>query len=166
MKVKKLWFVLSMLALAATLAFSQAQEGSSQDASSSLKDFTRSLKLNGVILNLVHLNDRTVEALFQPPTLYSIRARAKQRTMLYVQGVPQKEVDLTTVFTIDQAGKTLTGAAHNINHFEDGKVAKGERIDGILEFSEKVDLAKPFKVKNGKESVEFKFSEKLTESVD
>ncbi|MBI4457315.1 MAG: hypothetical protein HY644_15660 [Acidobacteria bacterium] len=164
--MKKRFFVAFMLALAASSALAQSPQPAHEGGPSRLKDFTRSIKFDGLILNLVYLNDRTVDALFQAPTKYSMRARAKQTTMLFVQGMPEKEINLDTTFTIEQGGESITATPHNIKHFEDGKVVKGERIDGILEFSKKVDLSKPFKVKNGKESAEFKFSEDLTKSLN
>jgi hypothetical protein len=79
------------------LALSVPFQVAGQDPSSQLKDFTRVLQVaDGLQLSIVHLNDKTVLVLFQPPTLYSIRAHAKEATMFYVQGMPQKDVNLDT----------------------------------------------------------------------
>ena len=133
---------------------------SGQDAAQQLKDFTWVLP-GDVPLGLVYLNDRTVTALFQPPTLYSMRARAHTNTMLYIQGMPERDVQIdTTNFVIEQNGTTLTSVPTNIKHFEKGKaaVAKGERIDGLLTFDKLVNVSQPFTVKHGKDSVQIKFS--------
>ena len=131
-----------------------------QDAASALKDFTRVLK-GDVPFTLAHINGKTLPVLFQPPTLYSIRARSQANALFYVQGTAPKDKDIeidTTNFTMDQGGESVPGTSQNIKNFETGKVAKGERIDGLLVFAKQLDLSKPFTVKHGKDSVEFKFT--------
>jgi hypothetical protein len=59
---------------------------------------------------------------------------------------------------MEQGGESVPGTSQNIKNFETGKVAKGERIDGLLVFAKQLDLSKPFMVKHGKDSVEFKFT--------
>ena len=139
--------------------------GQAPEGGDALKDFSRELKMNGVTLNIVLLNDKTVEVLFQAPSKYSMAARARQTTMLYVQGTPDKDIDFTTAFNIQQGSETLPGTPHNVKNFENAKVAKGTRIDGIVEFAKKVDISKPFKVANGRESVEFKLDGDLVKSL-
>lgn len=150
-----------MLFVAVAFVMSLPLGLSGQGASDQLKDFTRILKGgDGLQLSLVHLNDKTVPIMFQPPTLYSMRVRARMNTLLYVQGTPQKEVELdTSNFTIQQGNETVAAKAVNIKHFEKGKVAKGDRIDGVLEFEKLIDVSKPFTVKHGADSVEFKFTD-------
>ena len=125
---------------------------------SALKDFSR--VLNGPVqLTLVHVNAKTLPVLFKPPTIYSIRARAREGTLIYVQGTAPKDVDLdTSGFTLEQGGESVPGTAQNIKNFQGGKVPKGERIDGLVLFVKQIDPAKPFTIKHGKDSVEFKFS--------
>jgi len=114
-----------------------------------LAEYMRPIKYDGLTLNVLLVNNRTVEVLFQAPTKYSMRARANQQTVLYIQGTPSKDFNLTTAFTIEQDGETLTGKSTSIKNFVDGKVAPGQRIDGIVEFPKKIDISKPFTVKNG-----------------
>ena len=130
----------------------------SGDTSSAIKQFTRSGKFSGITLYFVHMNNRTVEALFQAPTKYSMRARANMATMLYVQGTPDKDVTLATDFVLEQDGQTMNGTPFNIKNFQAGAVPKGERIDGIVQFEKKVDLSHPFTIKNGGDSIEFSLS--------
>ena len=133
---------------------------SGQNGSSSLKDFTWTLP-GELALGLVHLNDTTTPMIFQPPTLYSIRARARSNTVFYVQGTADKNVQIdTTSFTIEQNGETTTSIPTNIKHFEKGKIAvpKGERIEGVLTFARLVDASRPFTVKHGADSVQIKFN--------
>ena len=133
---------------------------SGQNASPSLKNFTWTLS-GELALGLVHLNDATTPIIFQAPTLYSIRAMAHTNTMFYVQGTPDRDLQVdTTNFVIEQNGETMTGAPTNIRHFEKGKVAvsKGERIEGLLTFSKLADVSQPFTVKHGADSVQIKFT--------
>jgi len=123
-----------------------------------LKQFTRSGKFHGVTLYFVYMNNRTVESLFQAPSKYAMRARANMSTMLYVQGIPEKEASLNTDFVLEQDGQTTGGTAHNIKNFKAGAVPKGERIDGIIQFETKVNPSHTFTVKNADASVEFKLS--------
>lgn len=159
--MKKALFVLLVAALVAPVTL----VGQNRDAGNALQDFSRALKSNGVTLSVVLMNDKTVEVLFQAPTKYSMKARARQTTMLYIQCTPDKDVDFTTAFSIEQSGVTLPGTPHNIKNFENAKVSKGSRIDGIVEFAKKIDLYKPFKVTNGKDSVEFRLDDDLVRSL-
>jgi hypothetical protein len=134
-----------------------AQEQPAQDPGV-LQQFTRSGKFNGVTLFFVYMNNRTVEALFQAPTKYAMRARANMSTMMYVQGTPDKEASLNTDFVLEQDGQTTGGTAHNIKNFKAGTVPKGERIDGIIQFETKVNPSHPFTVRNADALVEFKLS--------
>jgi hypothetical protein len=114
-----------------------------------LADYMRQIKYDGLTLSVLLVNSKTVEVLFQAPTKYSMRARASQQTILYIQGTPLKEFDLNNAFTIEQDGQTMTGTPTSIKNFVAGKVPAGQRIDGIVEFPKKVDLSKPFTVHNG-----------------
>ncbi len=132
-----------------------------QNSSDQMKDFTRVLSGDGVKLSLMHLNETTLPLMFQPPTLYSLRARSKESTLLYVQGTADKAVKLdTTTFTIEQGGEVLTSSPVNINHFEKGtaSLAKGDQVNGVLVFSKIVDVTQPFTVKHGKDSVKIEFT--------
>lgn len=132
-----------------------------QDASQQLKDFTRLLPSDGLQLNLVHLNDKTTPVLFQPPTLYAIRARAKEATAIYVQGIVEKNVELdTTDFSISQLDVSSPGTTTSIHNFTKGKLKlnKGDKVDGIVTFGKLIDVTKPFTVHHGRETVDFAFT--------
>jgi hypothetical protein len=149
--------VVVVFAVFALCAVAQEAKQASPDPSA-LKQFTRSGKFNGVTLYFVLMNNKTVEALFQPPTMYAMRARANMATMLYVQGTPEKDGSLDIDFTLEQDGQAQTGTAHNIKNFKAGSMAKGERIDGILQFEKKIDPSHAFVVKNAEGAVEFQLT--------
>lgn len=146
-----------LLLAAFTLAACLPLRVAGEDAGN-LQDFTRILK-GDVQLSLVHVNAKTLPTLFQPPTLYAMRARIRESTLFYVQGTASKDVELdTTNFIVEQGGESATATPQNIKNFQSGKVSKGARLDGLLVFAKVLDASKPFTVKHGKDSVEFKFS--------
>ena len=132
-----------------------------KDSSELMKDFTRVLPNDSLSLSLLHLNETTLPIVFQPPTLYAIRLRAKDATLFYVQGTAEKAIKLdTTDFTIDQGGETITSTPMNIKHFEKGVAAvnKNDKVDGILVFSKIIDVTQPFVVRHGKDSVKIEYT--------
>jgi hypothetical protein len=133
----------------------QAPAAAPAPGANPLADYTRQIRYDGLTLSVVLINNRTAELLFQPPMRYSMRARSAQQTVLYVQGTPQKDFDLTAAFSIEQEGQTMQGTSTSIKNFVNGKVPAGQRIDGIVDFQKKVDITKPFTVKNGKGEVQF-----------
>ena len=154
--MKKTVFLALILSICLPLAFAaqnppapQAPAPTPASGTNALADYTRQIKYDGLVLSVLLVNNRTAEVLFQPPMRYSMRARANQQTVLYVQGTPAKDFDLTNVFTIEQEGQTLAGTSTSVKNFTTGKVPAGQRIDGIVEFSRKVDLTKAFTVHNG-----------------
>jgi hypothetical protein len=151
--MKRILMAVALLVVSAPLALN------GQDLTSQLKEYTRVLPGDGLNLSLVLLTEQTVPIIFQPPTMYAIRARTKEATMLYVQGTPSRSVELdTTNFTIEQGGESITSVPTNIKNFMKGKakLSSGETVTGMLTFMKLVDAAKPFKVKHAKDSIEFK----------
>jgi hypothetical protein len=124
-----------------------------------IKEFTRAGNLNGVMLSFVLLNNKTVEALFSGEGKYSIRARANMATMFYVQGVPEKDITLDPKFAVEQDGKSFAGEAISMKNLKAGAVAKGARIEGLIQLSQKIDVSQPFIIKDGQSKLaEFKLS--------
>ncbi len=160
MKQTMMAVLVCILAVTAVAAQQQDQQQPRPESSAAMiKQFTRSMNVDGLMMSFVYLNDRTVDVLFQPPGKYALRAQARMSTLLYVQATPDKDGKLDTTFYLEQDGQTTQGMARNIKHFESGAVTKGERIDGILQFERKLDLTRQFTIKNGKTSLKFKLSE-------
>jgi hypothetical protein len=163
--MKKSVFVLMLFIVSIPLAFAgqnppaPAAPGQAAAApapgTNALVDYTRHIKYDGLTLSVLLVNNRTVEVLFQAPLKYSMRARANQQTVLYIQGTPQKDFELSNAFTIEQDGQIMTGTSTSVKNFVNGKVPAGQRIDGVVEFQKKVDISKPFTVKNGQGEVQF-----------
>ena len=128
----------------------------------SLKDYSRTLQSDDLPINAIHLNDKTVPLLFKPPTLYSMRARVKEATTLYIQTVVENNAELdTTNFVIEQDGVSYPGTPTSIHNFTKGKLKLklGDQVDGVLTFPKLLDVSKPFTLKHGRDRAEFKFTD-------
>ncbi|HYK91993.1 MAG TPA: hypothetical protein VE398_24715 [Acidobacteriota bacterium] len=162
--MKSVSMVVSLCLLAVSFAITQDQKptpNTPPDPNANaalLKEFTRSSHIEGLTLSFVLLNDRTVDVLFEAPGKYAMRARARMATTFFVQGTPEKDIQLETKFVVEQNGEKIAGTSHNIKNFADGAVAKGTRIDGIIEMSKKLDLTHSFKIKGGHSDVDFKLT--------
>ena len=132
-----------------------------KDPTSILKDFTRSTKMDGVNFTFTLLNDKTVELMFAGDSKYSMKARANQATTFYVQGISDKNVTLSNTFVVEQDGQKFNCSMINIENFQGGNIAKGQRVKGLLQLDKKLNLARPFIIKSSQNQMEFK----LTDSV-
>ena len=127
-----------------------------------LKDYSKIMMSDDLPLNIIHLNGKTVPLLFKAPTLYQIRAKANETTMVYVMAVVEQNAELdTTNFSIEQDGMTYPGTPSSVRNFTKGKLKLklGDMVDGILTFPKLLDLSKPFSVKHGRDRVDFRFSD-------
>src|SRR5918999_358649 len=107
-------------------------------------------------LQVVVLNDRTVEALFgTSPAKAAFRTKARMTSVFFIQGTANKEFELKPDVTVTQKGETLTGKVTPMKNFAAGKVKKGDQIQGLVELEKKLDLYESFKVTVGGQSVDF-----------
>ena len=111
-------------------------------------------------LQVVLLNDRTVEALFgASPAKAAFRTKARMTTVFFVQGTANKEFQLNPEVTVTQKGETLPGKVTPMKNFTAGKIAKGDQIQGLVELTKKLDLYEPFKVTVNGQVVDFNLSD-------
>jgi hypothetical protein len=124
-----------------------------------IKEFSRSAKIDGIVLNFILLNNKTVGVLFAGDNMYSMRARANSTTMFYVLGVSGADVQLKPRFVVEQDGKKIPGEALNIKNFQPGSVSRGTKITGLIQLGEKINVTHPFKIKGGYDGeADFKLS--------
>ena len=149
-------FVLLVAALCVLPALAGAQMA---DPQKMLQMFSQTVRTDGGNLQVVLLNDRTVDALFgASPAKAAFRTKARMTTVFYVQGQTNKEFEFKPELTVQQKGETLQGKLTNMKNFTGGKIAKGETISGLVEMPKKIDLYEPFKLTLSGESIEFRLN--------
>jgi len=145
------------LVVAAACALPVFVRAQQVDNAKMLEAFSAQARVDWGNLQVILLNDRTVEALFgTSPAKAAFRTKARMTTVFFVQGTTKKDVDFKNDVTVTQKGETLTGKVTPMKNFAGGKVAKGEQMQGLVELEKKIDLYQPFKVTVGGESVDFK----------
>src|SRR5688500_9800157 len=111
-------------------------------------------------LNVILLNDRTVEALFgASPAKAAFRTKARMTTVFFVQGTANKAFEFKPEVTATQKGETLEGKVTPMKNFAAGKIAKGDQMQGLVELPKKLDLYESFKVTISGTAVDFNFNE-------
>jgi hypothetical protein len=144
----------------AALAVPGAAVAQNADAAKMVQIFSSPVKLDGATMQVVILNDRTVEALFpQSQAKAALKTKGRMTTLFLVQGTATKDFELDPTLKVEQKGKTLEGKVSSMKNFVAGKVAKGQSIQGMVEMPEKIDLYEPFKVTLGGKSTEFRLKD-------
>jgi hypothetical protein len=151
--------VLTLLVVAACAlpVFAGAQQADNQKM---LQMFSAQARPDWGSLNVILLNDRTVEALFgASPAKAAFRTKARMTSVFFIQGTANKEFEFKPEVTVTQKGETLTGKITPMKNFAGGKVAKGDQLQGLVELPKKIDLYESFKVTVGGQSVDFNLNE-------
>ena len=159
-RMKKLAFALLVFALAAApAAAGEGQEAApAADLEQLMDEFGRGASGFGATFLLVHLNDLTTDALFDPPLKYSLRAQARTRTMFYVQGAADEDTELNLDFRVQQGAENFEARGTNILNFEHGLgVSAGDEIRGIIAIERLFDARSTILVYYGGLRVEFTF---------
>lgn len=127
-------------------------------AQTTIKEFSRTAKADGLMFNFVLLNDKTVDLLFSGDSKYAMRAKANMATVFYVQGVSEKDITLDPQFEVIQEGKTYPAEAVNLKNLQAGPMPKGTKFSGLIQLAEKINVAQPFTIKTANTAAEFKLS--------
>jgi hypothetical protein len=153
--MKKVLAVLVMAACA--LPVFAAQQA---DNAKMLQMFSAQARPDWGSLNVILLNDRTVEALFgASPAKAAFRTKARMTSVFFVQGTANKEFEFKPEITVTQKGETIPGKVTPMKNFAGGKVAKGEQLQGLVELPKKLNLYESFKVVVGGQAVDFNLNE-------
>jgi len=148
------------LVVAAACALPVLAHAQQADNAKMLQAFSAQGRPDWGNLQVILLNDRTVEALFgTSPAKAAFRTKARMTTVFFIQGTVNKEFELKPEVTVTQKGETLTGKITPMKNFAGGKVAKGEQIQGLVELEKKLDLYTPFKVTVSGQGVDFNLSD-------
>jgi hypothetical protein len=131
------------------------------DTAKMLQIFSAPLKTDGGTFQVIILNDKTVDAIFaNSPAKAAFRTKARMTGLFFVQGIANKEFDFKPDATIVQKGESLEGKSTPMSkNFVAGKIAKGDKVQGLIEFPKKIDLFEPFKFTMNGQTVEFRLNE-------
>ena len=156
--MKKAFALLVVLACAAP-AMLGAQ--SATDPAKMLQIFSAPLKTDNGQFQVIILNDRTVEAIFgTSPAKVALRTKARMTTVFFVQGTASKDGDFNPAFTVQQKGETIEGKPTPMSkNFVVGKIAKNDKVQGMVEMPKKIDLFEPFKVTMNGSTTEFRLNQ-------
>jgi hypothetical protein len=111
-------------------------------------------------LQVILLNDRTVEALFgSSPAKAAFRTKARMTSVFFIQGTVNKAFEFKPEVTATQKGETLEGKVTAMKNFAAGKIAKGEQMQGLVELPKKLDLYESFKIMVGGQAVDFNLND-------
>ena len=152
-------FAVVVIAACALTAVMGAQ--SATDPSKMLQIFSAPIKTDGGTFQVIILNDRTIEAIFgNSPAKAAFRTKARMTSVFFVQGVASKAFDFKPDATVVQKGETLEGKPTPMSkNFVPGKIAKGDKVQGLIEFPKKLDLFEPFKFTMNGQTAEFRLNE-------
>jgi hypothetical protein len=149
-----------LVAVACAFPAVMGAQGAS-DAAKMLQIFSAPLKTDGGTFQVIILNDRTVDAIFaNSPAKAAFRTKARMTGLFFVQGTANKDFDFKPDATIVQKGESLEGKSTAMSkNFVAGKIAKGDKVQGLIEFPKKIDLFEPFKFTMNGQTVEFRLNE-------
>jgi hypothetical protein len=148
------------LVVAAACALPVLAHAQQADNAKMLQAFSAQGRPDWGNLQVILLNDRTVDALFgTSPAKAAFRTKARMTTVFFIQGTANKEFELKPEVTVTQKGETLTGKITPMKNFAGGKVAKGEQVQALVELEKKIDLYTPFKVTVGGQNVDFNLND-------
>jgi hypothetical protein len=149
--------VLLVVAACALPMYARAQQ---MDNAKMLQAFSAQARPDWGNLQVVLLNDRTVEALFgSSPAKAAFRTKARMTSVFFIQATASKDFELKPEVTVTQKGETLTGKVTPMKNFAAGKVKRGDQIQGLVELEKKLDLYEPFKVTVNGQAVDFNFND-------
>lgn len=168
--VMKFAAVLTTLLLLVAPFSAEAQEGEVLTVPEAVEQFGSVLEDEGLTLVVIHLNDKTVEALFSTaPNMRALQLQAKDATMFFMQGTNGTDEVMEPLldWTVRQRGDELSTRAINISNFEDSsEVPAGERFSGLVVAQRQVDYRNEFTVESGFRVFTFAFSPDQIEMIE
>ena len=130
------------------------------DNAKMLQMFSAQTRTDWGNLQVVVLNDRTVEALFgTSPAKAAFRTKARITSVFFVQGTVNKEFEFKPEITVEQKGEKLQGKITPMKNFAGGKVPKGEMMQGLVELEKKINLYEPFKINVAGQNIDFNLND-------
>ena len=144
----------------------EAQEEEVLTVPQAVEQFGSVLEDEGLTLVVIHLNDKTVEALFSTaPNMRALQLQSRDATMFFVQGTNGTEPLLD--WLVRQRGDEISTRAINIENFEeDSEVPGGARYSGLVVAQRPVDYRNEFTAESGFRVFTFAFSPDQIEMIE
>ncbi len=126
-----------MLSLVVAVTPLTAEQEPEIDIQELLQTFAREGSDSNMLLRVIHLNDVTTNALFDPPQKFVLRAQARNQTMFFVTGVALKDIELDMDFQLVETAalgqQTYRVNSTNWENMENGaRLSEGEEFSGLL----------------------------------
>ena len=126
-----------MLSLVVAVTPLSAEQEPEIDIQQVMADFSREGGSNDYNLRIIHLNDVTTNALFDPPQKFVLRAQARNQTMFFVEGIALQDTEIDMDFQLVETGALGTATyrvnSTSISNMETGtQLAEGDEFSGIL----------------------------------
>ncbi|WP_175165328.1 hypothetical protein [Paraburkholderia fynbosensis] len=130
-----------------------------------LSAFSEPAALPGGPLWVTLLSDRTIEALWrEDPARQALQIEAALTgTCFYMMGLATRTLTIDPHAAIVQDGHRYTGRIVNIAYLNGQQVPKGNTMLGLLEFTERVDIARPFEIEFSTVTIKFSINRRTAE---
>ncbi|MEE3201808.1 MAG: hypothetical protein VX262_00770 [Acidobacteriota bacterium] len=134
-----------MLSLVVALTPLSAEQEPQIDIQQLLTDFAREGSSSDVSMRIIHLNDVTTDALFDPPQKFVLRAQARNQTMFLVTGIALRDteidIDFQLVETAALGQQTYRVYSTSWENMETGtQLSEGDEFTGILSLEQLIPL--------------------------
>ncbi|CAB3809726.1 hypothetical protein [Paraburkholderia fynbosensis] len=152
----KLRFVIALVCMGlASLA--HAETSNPADDARVLKEFSTNATVPGAVLQLTLLTNRSMDALWRDDAARNTLGIEvfNSGTSFLVTGKSSGKFGPVTGVALVQDGKSTPAKIVNVSNLNGTEVPSGQKILGLLEFSSKVDLTKPFTVVVNDSSAKF-----------
>ena len=151
--------VLALLVVAACAlpVFAGAQQ---VDNAKMLQMFSAQARPDWGNLQVILLNDRTVEALFgSSPAKAAFRTKARMTSVFFIQGTANKEFELKPEVTVTQKGETLHGQGHADEEFRRRQGRQGRPDSGSRRAAEEAGSVRAVQGDGRRPGVDFNLND-------
>ena len=134
-----------MLSLVVAITPLSAEQEPQVDIQQLLQDFAREGSSSDVAMRIIHLNDVTTDALFDPPQKFVLRAQARAQTMFFVTGIALQDTEIDFDFQLLETAAlgqhTYRLFSTSIANMETGtQLSEGDEFSGIFSLEQLLPL--------------------------
>jgi len=154
---------LVLMVLAAAWNQCRAEDPSEDQAV--LSAFSEPATMAGGPLWVTLLTNASIDALWRDdPAHGTLQIEAAMAgTAFYVMGTATRPLRIAPEVSLSQDGATFDGVVVNVSNLNGETAPEGSAVLGLLEFGQKVDIARPFTLDLGGTSVQFQIDPQSAE---